>query len=333
MLATRRPLPDSWGSRASHLAKRTFDVGVARHLANDDFDVVIGMQGCCAETLNTAKRLRRLTVLNFVNSHPSYQNHFLQELGHAGPHHPELIPKHSVDAQARELACADVILVPSGYVARQLIRLGVPESSINIHPYGVDLDRFRQRLDRSSRGGRIHCLFVGQIGLRKGIPSLLTAARSLAAEAVEFELVGPVVESRSLRDVPQNVTYRGQLRGPDLVAALHAADIFVYPTLDDACPLAVLEARACGLPVVTTDHAGNAELINNWVDGIVVPAGDVSALTNVIAQLICDPGLRRDMGSAAFHASRNLSWEMYGAAVRNTITRCWGDPQNGLSQS
>lgn len=327
IVATRRPIPDSWGARVSHLAKRIFDAGVARSLARDDFDVVIGMQDCSAETLSTAKRLGRLTVLNYVNSHPTHQNRLLQELGGAGAQHPELIPKRPAEAQRRELACADVILVPSGYVARQLIESGVPKTSVYIHPYGVDLGRFHQPLEPPPRHGRIRCLFVGQIGLRKGIPALLAAARSLESEPVDFELAGPMVDRHSLCDMPHNVTYRGPLRGSELIAALHAADVFVYPTIDDSFSLAVLEARACGLPVVTTNHAGSSELFDNWVDGIVVPAGDPSALTTAIAQLVRDPDLRRQIGSAASQAARNLSWESYGAGVQRTIRLCWENSQ------
>ena len=98
------------------------------------------------------------------------------------------------------------------------------------------------------------------------------------------------------------------------------ADIFVLPSLEDACPLVSLEALASGLPQVISDHAGTADLVKASGAGLVLPAGDAAALTAAVLRLAADADRRSAMSRSATSAARRLaSWESYGAEALASV--------------
>jgi glycosyltransferase involved in cell wall biosynthesis len=275
-------------------------------------------------TLKAVRQSGRLGVLNFVNSHPFYQNLYLRELAGLSNGHHELIPDGVAKQVEAELEQADLVLVPSRFVANQLTELGVASGRVVVRPYGVDLSKFRPVRGGVSRppGDRIRCLYMGQISHRKGIKILLDAARRLSGRPVGFTLVGPLVSPELLRDMPANVRWLGAMAHEDAAEQLQLADVFVLPSLEDAYPLVTMEAMATGLPVVVSDHAGTSELITNGLDGLIVPAGQVTPLVEAFQQLLDDQTLRITMGSAARRRIEpDGSWDQYGLAVLDLISK------------
>jgi glycosyltransferase involved in cell wall biosynthesis len=302
--------------------KGRFDRAVSERLGDERRDVMIGMYGSAARTLATARALGELTVLNFVNSHPVYQNRFLRELGGLRDGHHELVAAKVAADVEREIEHADVILSPSRFVARQLWERGVPPGKVVIMPYGVDPRGFqptssKERVDSPTT---VRCLFVGQIGHRKGVPTLLEAARRLRDRRLSFDLVGPIVSPEVLQRMPSNVVWRGPRVGSDVAETMRDADILVLPSLEDAYPLVTLEAMACGLPTIVSDHAGTSELITHGTDGFVIPAGNAAALADVIAMLVESRDRRHEIGIAARQrVEKGCSWGDYGKRVLSEI--------------
>jgi glycosyltransferase involved in cell wall biosynthesis len=274
-------------------------------------------------TLREARASNRLGVLNFVSSHPLYHNRFLTELGGLSNGDHELVPPKVAQRVERELEMADLVLVPSRFVARQLEEVGLPKERIAVEPYGVDLSAFSPA-DRGSRhGGRngvVRCLYVGHVSHRKGVPVLLEAARRLRSQPIEFALVGPVVSPEVLRDPPDNVRYLGPTVHGGVAETMREADLFVLPSLEDSYGLVTLEAMASGLPVIVSDHAGTSELITHGEDGLVIPAGDATALVQAIERLVQDDDLRAAMGAAARRrVEGGHSWADYADRVMGLV--------------
>jgi len=94
------------------------------------------------------------------------------------------------------------------------------------------------------------------------------------------------------------------VRGPTTTpeAALRELDIFVLPSLSEACSNALLEAMASGLPVVTTRVGGNPAVADDEITGLLVPPGDSATLAKAIIRLIEDPGLADRLGGSAREA-------------------------------
>jgi len=307
-----------------YATKRAFDRAVAERMDLHGADAVVAVVASAELTLKAGRQSERLGVLNFVNSHPFYHNLYLTELAGLSEGHHEFVPSRVAGQVDRELELADLVLVPSRFVANQLTELGVRSGKVVVQPYGVDLSRFRPFQGNGSRreGDVIRCLYLGQISHRKGIMILLDAARRLSGRPMEFTLVGPLVSPELLRDLPSNVRWLGAIAHDDAAEQLRLADLFVLPSLEDSYGLVALEAMATGLAVVVSDHAGASELITNAVDGLVVPAGQVTPLVEALQQLVNDPHLRITMGNAARRRiEADGSWDQYGLAVLDLIAR------------
>jgi glycosyltransferase involved in cell wall biosynthesis len=307
-----------------YVAKRSFDHAVAKRINPLGVDAVVAMMASAELTLKATRQTQGLGVLNFVNSHPFYQNLYLRELGGLSNSHHELIPDGVAKQVDAELELADLVLVPSRFVANQLSELGLARGKVVVRPYGVDLSKFRPLHGTESRpsGDLLRCLYLGQIAHRKGIKILLDAARRLSGRPMEFILVGPLVSPELLRDMPANVRWLGAMAHDDAAKELQRADVFVLPSLEDAHGLVTIEAMATGLPVVVTDHAGTSELITNGLEGLVVPAGKVTPLMEALQRLLDDKPLRVRMASAARQRLQtDGSWEHYGQSVLELIGR------------
>jgi glycosyltransferase involved in cell wall biosynthesis len=84
----------------------------------------------------------------------------------------------------------------------------------------------------------------------------------------------------------------------EVARRLQASDVLLLPSLDEGLPTVVLEAMACGVPVVATDCGGVAEAVTDGVEGFVVPPRDSDALTAALMRLSQKPELRKGMGEA-----------------------------------
>lgn len=301
--------------------KAQFDSAVASQLLRYPSPVLVGMYGATLESFRTAQKQGGLAVLNFVNSHPAEHNRYLAELaGLKAPHH-EFIPDWVCARVKQELGLADLVLVPSRFVAEQLLAEGVPTDKIATLPYGVDLRAFHPARQRKPGKGPLECLCVGQISHRKGIRVLLDAARRYRESQIRFRLIGPIVSAEVLEDLPDNVIYEGATLPGGVPEAMRRADLFVLPTIEDSFALVVFEAMATALPVITTAHAGSSELIDDGRDGLVVPPGDALALANAIARLVDQPELRHELGNAAREKVQDAhSWDTYGQRVLEAVS-------------
>lgn len=149
-------------------------------------------------------------------------------------------------------------------------------------------------------------LFLGRVGHRKGIADLLEALAQPDSRALPWQLTvagdGDVEEyERKARDLglADRVRFTGWL-GPDQVAAeLNEADIFVLPSHAEGLPLAVLEAMAYGLAVVTTPVGAIPEVIEDGETGLLAPPGDPDALSAALRRVLSSPELRETLARRA----------------------------------
>lgn len=151
---------------------------------------------------------------------------------------------------------------------------------------------------------------VGRLVREKGHIEVADASAMTAdVAALHVVLVGEalpsdrtnVAEELDRHAVKQTLGHRWRRVGyrPDVDRLLKAADLFMLASHREGLPRSVIEAMACGLPVIATDIPGCRELIDPGVTGVLVPVGDVSALAAALRKLAEDPGLRAAMGSRA----------------------------------
>jgi starch synthase len=180
------------------------------------------------------------------------------------------------------------------------------------------------------RDARVAMFHGGTLIRYKGLDVLLDAWERICADRPGRDLrliligTGPDAEKFSLMlgsKRVRGVTWMNQWVHDQRIIQRHlaAADVFVFPSRGDACPVAVLEAMACGLPIVASRVNGIPDLVpqGELPGGVLVEPGDVEAVTREVGRLLDDPALARDIGRRALnHAEINFSKEALGKRLR-----------------
>ncbi len=227
---------------------------------------------------------------------------------------PELMAKLVRQEQCC-LEAADLVLTVSQTNARFLESRGVNRARIRVIPNGVDTDVFTRR-DPSSRHSRnLRVLYSGTLSAWQGIWVALDAMALLAPDTpASLLLVGPARASQRdailSRAQDLGVADRVELRPPvgqrELAALHHASDLVIAPLMPNdrnleqgCCPLKVLEAMACGTPLVASDLPVVRELVVGGTEAILVRPGSARSLAEGIRALHADPDLGARLAAAA----------------------------------
>lgn len=206
-----------------------------------------------------------------------------------------------------------------GERARQAYHTLAPHVPAFNLPYACNLFSFdRARQNRPSRlpNDAPVFLFCGQMISRKGIDILLEAFARLvrAGSPARLLLIGREADlANQLASLPGNIRSRISYEGfqaPEALPSFFArADVFVLPSRHDGWGVVVNQALGAGLPVILSDAVGASELISSDREGIVVPAGNIEALTLALDSLASDPVRRTRMAAAAIARAKSLSPE------------------------
>ena len=213
-----------------------------------------------------------------------------------------------------EIELADVVLVGSTYAADTFVDEGVARARMKVIPYGVDLQTFTPAGDgdrETHAGVGFEAIFTGQMTQRKGLSYLLEGWRRFARPGTRLTIVGqPVGDPAVLAPHADLFRHIPHQTRAELARHYRSADVFVFPTLVEGMPLVVLEAMACGLPVIVTRN-GPADIVRDGVDGFVVPARDPDAIAARLETLYHDPALREQMGRNASQRAAEFGWSAY----------------------
>lgn len=208
-------------------------------------------------------------------------------------------------AYPRRLLCmaqdpAVHFIAVSEAIKRRAIEYGIPEDKLTTSYIGVDTERFQPGgLPIEQRGNRI--LFVGRMVEKKAPLLMIRAFAEVRRQIPDAELVmiggGPLLEdARKLaQTLGVSVEFMGVQNSDCVFAQLHQARVFCLPSVTatngdaEGLPISILEAQACGVPVVTSARGGN-EGITDQMTGIYVAENDLKGLTDALVALIQDGG-------------------------------------------
>lgn len=211
-------------------------------------------------------------------------------------------------------------VIAVGEPLRDLALLTWPEGRIEVIPNGVDVDRFRPSESPQPKGAGASLLImvVAQLIERKGLHHLIAALAQLP-DSLQGRLrlslcgTGPCKDAlhRQAKEagLAQQVEFAGLVPYDQVPARLQQADLFVLPSLQEGLPLSLLEAMACGLPVIATKVGGIPELVRDGTNGLLVPAGHVGALAEALTRLLADSLERQRMAKAARQEALSWSWQ------------------------
>jgi glycosyltransferase involved in cell wall biosynthesis len=218
----------------------------------------------------------------------------------------------------REMELADLVLVPGSFVKKTID--DYIEKPTALAPYAVDAG-FWHPTDRTRNDGPLTFLFAGQISIRKGLPVLLKAWRRAGLKDARLELVGMwnLTPSRQ-RELPAGVSYQGPCSSESLRGIFRQSDVFVFPSFFEGFGLVILEAMACGLPVIATDATAGVDLLDENT-GRVFAAGDEDALVDNLRWFADNRDRLPAMGRAARAKAETCTWEQYRWRVGDAVAR------------
>lgn len=309
--------PD-WRRRKTHELIFAAEREVARKAGRlaDGAGVVVASYGTGRYAFEAVHRAGGRAVLSYPIAHNRYQKQLYAEEAEHAPEFAaalprmEWLPQDYSDRLEQECETADRIIVGSSFVRQSFADVGYDASRIVVTPYGVDTERFTPR-ETPRRDGVFRALFVGQIGQRKGMSYLLRGYELFRRPDTDLHIVGSYSPGHEVYARFQG-SYRHTPHVPqkDLPSLYREADVFVFPSLIEGMPLVVLEAMACGVPVITTTH-GPGDIVRDGVDGFFVPIRDSEAIAARLEQLYRDPTLREQMGRNAREQALRHTWQHY----------------------
>ncbi len=220
-------------------------------------------------------------------------------------------------AMVRVLEGADALLIGGDSFAEEVSgRLGTAIERFTIVPGAVDTARFSPG---TPHDGPVRLLYHGRVDARKGALDFLHALVDLPGEwTATISGIGPDLDAAKMlaETLGVRVTFSGYADYDDVPAIYAAHDVFVSPTYAEGFSNTILEAMACGLAVLSCRSVGVVDCIRDGENGLLVEAGDVTALSHALGRLIADTELRRDLAGAALVECRaTYGWDVVAARI------------------
>lgn len=228
---------------------------------------------------------------------------------------PSTHSQAKLERKDNELKLASRIIVPSKFVAVTLQYYPGIKSNIDVLPYG-----FPDPIDPSKRRwynkGPLKVLFVGGLSQRKGLSYLLGALAPFHRK-IELTIVG--IGPGAEQAAASGAHLMGSLPRSLVLEIMRQSDVMIFPTLFEGLALVIGEAMSQGLPVITTPHSGAENLIENGVDGWIVPIRDSEAITAIVDECLQNSGLIKAIGTAALNKASSWRWQDYRKQLQHLV--------------
>ncbi len=201
--------------------------------------------------------------------------------------------------------------------AKKLALKTLEEKAVIVILNGVDGEFFCPPRAREMKKA-LKILYAGRLDPQKGLNWLLDAVAVLYERfpaSFFVEIVGDGPQKQRLRKksaglrIPEKIVFSGWIPRKDLLEKYQYADIFVTPSFDESMPNAVLEAMACGLPIVASDIPAHKALIEPGRNGFLIPAGNSGLLAGALIDLLRDESLRIRMSRENVQKAKCYRWE------------------------
>jgi glycosyltransferase involved in cell wall biosynthesis len=315
---------------AQYLIHELFDYHAARHLPPKP-ELLVGLSSYSLHTLRRARVLGAKTVLDHGSCHIVVQDEILrEEYGRLGLRSQEFAHPKIINKELREYQEADFIAVPSQFVKETFVNRGVPAAKLLLTPYGVNLSNFYPVPKQDKVFRVIHC---GNISVRKGVHYLLQAFAELKLPGAELWLIGSLSDEILpflARFASPNLRHLGPFPELELHKYYSQGSVYCLNSIEDGFGMTLVQAMACGLPVITTTNTGAADAVRDGRGGFIIPIREVAALKEKILYFYENPEACRSMGEAARQrVQTGFTWADYGDKIIAHYRRVLAGPGGG----
>lgn len=289
----------------------------AAQVIREPWDVVVCWSGIGEETFRALEGRSTLKICRRGAAHIRTQARLLQE-EEARTGYPQQQPGPWIIArEEREYTLADVIHVISTFTRRTFLAEGIPPEKIDINTLAVDASHFRppsgvidKRCARILSDEPLKVLNVGTFSFQKGMWDMAEIIRQLKADDFRFQFVGPVApETNALvAQLKPFATFTPKQPQHQLPEYYAWGDVFVLPTIQDGFAMVLAQAATAGLPILTTEHSGGPDLIDEGKTGWVLPIRNPEAFIERLRWCHTHRLELADMVRMAYHSYRNRDW-------------------------
>ena len=217
---------------------------------------------------------------------------------------------------------ADLTLVTSPQMRDEMVRHDIPR--VDVWRKGIDTERFQpsfksQEMRQKMSDGHpddFLMVYVGRLGAEKRLKDLRRVLEKMPGSRLCIVGKGPQEDELKQYFQETNTVFTGQISGDALSQAFASADAFVMPSDSETLGFVVLESMASGVPVVGAKAGGIPHLIDDGINGFLVPPGDIDGFVQRLKQLK-DVKFRTKMGKKARAEAERWGWEAATSVLRN----------------
>jgi glycosyltransferase involved in cell wall biosynthesis len=291
-----------------------FEHNVIQRIKTLDYDLLIGYENSNHQLFRHAKQEGKITILDLAAVHHGHQ----QELYHRFSSYRALFDSAAgfaamVELKAEAFRYTDYVFCLSTYARATLIQGGVDPQRIFVTNLGINLARFSPKPSYSTSSATLQLLFVGRMSHLKGLTVLLQALNTWNEVPFHCKLIGQT-DGFDLENLDPRFQYIPFLDHEDLVKEYQHADVFLTCSYTDSWAQTVLEAMACGTPVIVTENTGAKDAVLQG-GGFVIPVDDAEALREKIRYFYKNRTEIERLGRAARRIAEQYTWENYHQQV------------------
>lgn len=210
---------------------------------------------------------------------------------------------------------ASKVIVASTTVHDAVTSLGIYPEKIAVIPYNAEKFFFEKPKLKTSNKSEFRLLFTGHLTERKGVKYLIDSVAKIkkSFNGIKLVIVGDGNERKSLEaqvkmlGLEQNIMFLGSAPNEELKNQLYLSDVFVLPSLCEAFGIVVVEAMACGKPVIATDFGAARDLVKDGINGFLVRPKDSDALSEKILHLMENKDVLTQMGGSNRKKANDMS--------------------------
>lgn len=282
------------------------------------FDYFLCLSGDGLNTAKYVKTINKTYICERSSSHILYQEKILNdEYSKLG--FKRKINKWIIDRELKSYELADLILVPSNFVKKTFEEYGL-NNKVCVINFGANTDEFK-KLNTKKETDEFNILFVGQLSIRKGLHYLTRSFKDFDHPKKKLHIVGPRTPETNLIDkfiYKENTIFYGARSKSEICKIMNTADVFVLPSLEEGMANVILEATACGLPIILTENSGGAELIENLNNGYVVPIKNSEAILEKL-NLLKNRDILNNLSINSEKFFNFYNWDRYSDELKKNL--------------
>ncbi len=298
--------------------ERAFDRKVAKRIDALKPEIVVGFEMACLETFKAAKKIGATTVLDLAQIH--YKE--IEVIGKRFPVFGKLFENKQLRAEINrvkesELLLADYILCLSDFACESLLKNGIEENRIFKVNIGFAPETFKAK-EKYEQSGKFRYVFAGTITRRKGVDLVVRAFQELNLHDTELLFIGPCTDGNDLLpDNDRRIRYVSYVPQDEMNDLFNAADVFVFPSYLDSWAMVVVEAMACGLPVIVSSYTGAADAVRKGGGFVIEP--ELEVLKEKMKYLYNNRIEVERLGKEARKVAEGYTWRGYHQKIHEVF--------------